>query len=248
MVSNKEMVTAQDLAGDLGLSVETIWKYTRERKIPFIELGNRRYRYNLSHVIRALDNSKINETKADYGKISNNFTYQDYLEYPAESGYQYEVLEGTLVKEPSPNVIHQRVSRRLQRILEFYFWEVDPEGEVFNAPLDITLSDINVVQPDIFYIPGIEKNIIKEKRIDGPPFLVVEILSPYNYRKDRVRKMQVYQEAHIKHYWLVNPEERTLECFALRDEVYAVIASGMEGDYVKHPQFTNLEIYLSKLW
>lgn len=38
-----------------------------------------------------------------------------------------------MIKDPSPNVIHQRVSRRLQRILEDYFWEVDPEGEIFKG-------------------------------------------------------------------------------------------------------------------
>jgi Uma2 family endonuclease len=154
--------------------------------------------------------------KKDQGTISNPikvFSYQDYLKLPEEPGYRYEVLEGMLVKDPSPNVIHQRVSRRLQRILEDYFLKVDSRGEIFDAPLDVTLGDITVVQPDLFYVSGEQKVIIKESRIDGPPTLIVEILSPSSGRKDRLQKMRIYQQAQVQHYWIVNPEEKTLECF-----------------------------------
>ena len=153
-----------------------------------------------------------------------------------------------LIKESSPNVVHQRVSRRLQRILEDYFGEVDPEGEIFGAPLDVTFHDITVVQPDLFYVPGELKRIVKDTRIDGPPALIVEILSPSSSRKDRLQKMRIYQGARVQHYWLVNPEEKTLECFSLRDDFYALVAAGMDEDVVEHPNFAGLSIALKALW
>ena len=216
MPENNNWITAQQLAEILDLSVETIWKYTRENKIPYIQLGNRQYRYNLDEIIENQENIKIKEKKQKY-KVNQskncdneeNITYQDYLKIPEEPGYQLEVLEGMLVKEPSPNIIHQRISRRLQRMLEDYFWEIDPEGEILNAPLDVTFNDTTVVQPDLIYITGNQQNLIKEKRIDGSPRLVVEIISPYSSRKDRIQKMNIYQKAKIKHYWLVNPEDKT---------------------------------------
>ena len=51
MAPEKELITAQALAKALDLSVETIWRYTRENKIPYIELGKRQYRYKLDEVI-----------------------------------------------------------------------------------------------------------------------------------------------------------------------------------------------------
>ncbi|MEW5922224.1 MAG: helix-turn-helix domain-containing protein [Bacillota bacterium] len=54
MSGDKELVTAQVLAEALDLSVETIWRYTREKKIPCVELGNKQYRYKLADVISAL--------------------------------------------------------------------------------------------------------------------------------------------------------------------------------------------------
>lgn len=249
MADEVELITAHALAGALDLSVETIWRYTREKTIPFIELGPRQYRYRLDEVIAALSGAAVREREAGYkSDAGKKLTYQDYLEMPEEPGCRFEILDGILVKEPSPNVPHQRVSRRLQRLLEDYFWKVDPRGEVLDAPLDTTLGDITVVQPDLLYVSGEQQNMVKETRIDGPPALVVEIISPTSRRKDRVQKMQIYQNAGVQHYWLVDPGEKTLECFSLREGLYALLAAGMDNDVVKHPEFAGLEVNLSVLW
>jgi Uma2 family endonuclease/predicted DNA-binding transcriptional regulator AlpA len=249
MALDKQLITAQALAEALDLSVETIWRYTRENKIPCVELGSRQYRYKLDDVIKALDGGIIRENTAPYEtEPVDKLTYQDYLDIPEEPGYRFEILDGMLIKEPSPNVMHQRASRRLQRILEDYFGEVDSEGEIFNAPLDVTPLEYNVVQPDIFYVAGQQQSIVKNTRIDGVPELLVEILSPSSRRKDRLQKMQIYQRAGVRHYWLVDPQEKTLECFAWHDGVYALVASGMDEDMVEHPNFKGLSIALKSLW
>lgn len=249
MAANKKLITAQVLADTLDLSVETIWRYTREKKIPCVELGSKQYRYELDDVIRALSDSTVQEKAAEYNtEPTKKLTYQDYLELPEEPGYRFEILDGMLIKEPSPNVMHQRVSLRLIRILEDFFWEAEPEGEVFIAPLDVTFGDFTVVQPDLFYVSGDQKQIVKDARIDGPPTLVVEVLSPSSSRKDRLHKLRIYQKAQVQHYWLVNPEEKTLECFSLQDGVYALVAAGMDDDVIEHPSFAGLLIALKNLW
>ncbi len=249
MNDNRELMTAHALADALNLAVDTIWRYTREKKIPFVELGSKQYRYRLADVMAALVGSTVQEKLVQYATDPvKKYTYQDYVELPEEPGCRFEVLEGVLVKEPSPNVMHQRVSRRLMRILEDYFWKADPEGEIFVAPLDVTFHDTTVVQPDIFYVSGEQSRIVKEMRVDGPPKLVVEVLSPSTGRKDRLQKLRIYQSNKVQHYWLVNPAEKTLECFSLRDGAYALVASGMDEDVVKHPEFSELVIPLKSLW
>ena len=246
---SKELITAQALAEILNLSVETIWRYTRENRIPCVELGSRQYRYKLDDVIKALSGDIVREKSVPYEtKPAKKLTYQDYLDIPEEPGCRFEILEGMLIKEPSPSVIHQRASRKLQRILEDYFAEVDPEGEIFDAPLDVTPLDFNVVQPDLFYVSGEQKLMVKDTRIDGAPALVVEVISPSSGRKDRLQKMGIYQKFQVQHYWLVDPQEKTLECFAWRDGVYAVVTSGMDEDTLEHPNFPGLSIALKSLW
>ena len=249
MPDKNEFITAHDLADSLNLSVDTIWRYTREKKIPYLELGPKQYRYQLTDVIHSLTKSTIYEKTTQYNSDTpKKYTYEDYLELPDQPGYRFEVLEGVLIKEPSPNVMHQRVSRRLQRIIEDYFWQADPEGELFDAPLDVTFLQINVVQPDLFYVSGDQKSIIKDTHINGAPKLIIEILSPSTSRKDRLKKLRIYQNAQVQHYWLVNPDEKTLECFSLREGIYAIIATGMDEDVVAHPDFTGLSIPLKELW
>lgn len=248
MKLSEDLITAQALAEALSLSVETVWRYTREHRIPFLELGNKQYRYRLSDVLGALSGARVGERHTDYKATDHKLTYRDYVQMPEEPGYRFEILDGMLIKEPAHIVVHQRVSRRLQRVLEDYFAVHDPNGEVFNAPLDVTLGDYTVVQPDIFYIAGGQEHQVLRERVDGPPMLVVEVLSPATRRKDRVRKLQIYQQAEVLHYWLVDPEEHTIECFSLRDGVYALVAGGAEEDVIEHPELSGLSIPLGRLW
>lgn len=237
----RQLLTAQELAAKLNLSVETIWRYTRQKRIPYVEVGLRQYRYDLDAVLAAMQvrNSKVSEEPAEY-RTEPVVTYQDYLKIPEEPGVRHEVIDGVLTKDPSPIVLHQRVSSRLQEKLRAYFKSVDPEGEVFDAPLDVVLSDITVVQPDLFYIAGKDKSALEQDYIFIAPKLVVEIISPSSARKDRLLKMKVYRDAGVEHYWLVDLESRIIEAYVLRDSNYVRIAGA--DDVFDHPDFPGLEI------
>ncbi len=132
MSDNKELITAQALAEALDLSVDTIWRYTRENKIPYIVIGNKNYRYNLTDVMRSLTSTKVQENAANYTEKESNekLTYQDYLLLPEDPGYRYEILDGILVKEPSPNVMHRRTFAQCYASAGFPSAAADP-GRLF---------------------------------------------------------------------------------------------------------------------
>jgi len=256
-MSEHTLITAQELADVLQLSVATIWRYTRTERIPYVQLPNGQYRYDLEKVMGHLDTggggqddaeaNSVCEARPEYitGKV---YTYGDYLRLPNEERYYYEILDGVLIREPAPYVHHQRVSRRLQRVLEDYFALRDPVGEVFNAPIDMTLSETNVIQPDLVYIPGESSGIIKEERIDGVPYLVVEVLSRWTRSKDRIRKRNVYEQMQVPHYWIVDPEDETIEAYALKDNAYVLRSSGLDAGEFTHPDFPGLAFDLAALW
>lgn len=245
----EKLLTAHELAEVLNLSVETIWRYTRQKKIPVIELGNKQYRYKKGAVLDALTagGELVREDRSIYSK-QGEYTYEDYLKLPDEPGYRYEVLEGFLVKEPSPSIHHQRVSRELEYQLKTFFDEFDPEGELFDAPLDVTLTDSNVVQPDILFVSSTRRDIMCKERIDGVCELVVEIISPSSRRKDRLQKMEIYRKAGIPHYWLVDPEDNLLEAFMLKEGNYLLVYTGGPGDKFTHPEFSGLDLDLDKVF
>jgi Uma2 family endonuclease len=244
-----KLITAHDLAAALDLSVDTIWRYTREEKIPCIRLSGNQYRYRLDEVVKALRSESARESRVDYGsEEGKRLTYNDYCTLPAETGYRLELFDGMLIREPSPKVAHQRVIPPLWKILETYFKIVDPGGEVFLAPLDVTLDQYNVVQPDLFYIPGDQMDIVEADKIAGAPELIVEVISTTSARKDRIIKMQLYQDAGVLHYFLVDTAAKTLECYFLHEGHYSRIAGGMDNDVVEYPQLEGLKIELGLLW
>jgi excisionase family DNA binding protein len=249
-----KLVTAQELAKMLKMSVETIWRYTRTHRIPFVELGKRKYRYDVDQVMRSLGLAApgpmpdaVRESSPQY-YTDKTYTYQDYLVLPDDGRHYYEILDGMLVREPAPNTHHQRVSRRLQHTLIDYFKNVDPDGEIFDAPINMTLSEINVLQPDLIYVPGAKSAIIEQQRINGPPHLVVEILSPSSGAKDRIRKRRIYERLHVPHYWIIDPGEVTIEAYVHQPNGYALCCAVCAGETFAHPDFPGLEIDTVGLW
>lgn len=243
----KQLLTAQELAQMLNLSVETIWRYTRENRIPAISLGNRQYRYDKEDVVQALlqrtsQAEQVQETKGLY--TTGAFTYDDYAKLADEPGYIVELIDGFFVKEPTPVVQHQRISRRLQRILEDYFLETNPHGEVFDAPLDVILSIHSTVQPDLIYIADTKK-LADSKFIEIVPELVVEVLSPSSRRKDRIRKLDLYRRHGIHHYWIVGPEDGILEAYKLQGTNYMLVIA--TDELFEHPDFPGLSFDVAEL-
>lgn len=245
----KKLLTAHELAEILSLSVDTVWRYTRQKKIPVVELGKKQYRYEKDAVQAALaaGGLPVKEEETVYAK-QGEYTYEDYFNLPEEPGYRYEILEGVLIKEPSPSTHHQRIASMLFRQLADFFDHFDPGGEIFFAPLDVTLTARNVLQPDLLYVSGARKEIIRAERIDGPCDLVVEIISPANRRKDRLQKLEIYRRAGIRHYWLADPGDNTLEAFMLKEEHYTLVFAGGPGDKFAHPTFPGLDLNLNKIF
>jgi Uma2 family endonuclease len=129
-----------------------------------------------------------------------------------------------------------------------YFRQLDPRGQVFAIPLDVVLDQDTVVQPDILYASGGQRDIFTETHVAGAPTLVVEILAPGSAAKNRVVKLPLYLKAGILHFWVVDPENRTMECMALQEGQYFMVAAGMENQRVRHLDFAGLVIDLGELW
>ena len=83
----------------------------------------------------------------------------------------------------------------------------------------------SVVEPDLLFISAERRHIVSERACEGPPDLVVEILSPSNPRHDLERKRELYARHGVPEYLILEPNEATV--MALADPI---ISAG-EGDY-----------------
>ena len=130
-------------------------------------------------------------------------TYEDYVRFP-DDRLRHEIIDGEHFVTPVPVTRHQRISRRLLYSLEDYL-QKHPIGEVFHAPFDVLLSEFDIVEPDLIYLSKARAYFLTEKNLQGPPDLVVEILSPGTRRRDERLKRDLYERVGVREYWLVDP-------------------------------------------
>jgi Uma2 family endonuclease len=160
---------------------------------------------------------------------------------------RYELIDGELEVTPAPAPRHQWVAGHLFFVLMGHVLERGL-GQLFFAPLDVILTDQDVVEPDIVYLTAEQLARVTERGVEEPPTLVVEILSPSTSRRDRTRKRELYERQGVPHCWLVDPKRCTLEEYKLRHGRYELVAS-LAGDAEVQPaHFPGLVIRLADVW
>jgi Uma2 family endonuclease len=151
-------------------------------------------------------------------KQAKKFTYSDYLSWNDEE--RWEIINGKAHNmTPAPARNHQSISVEL--LFQIRAQLKGKKCEVYHAPFDVRLplgnekeEEIeNIVQPDISVICDPVK--LDEKGCLGAPDLIIEIISPSTYRKDRMEKFFLYEQVGVKEYWLVSPDDKIGEVFIL---------------------------------
>lgn len=179
--------------------------------------------------------------------VNGTYTYADYLLWRFKE--QVELLRGKLFKmSPAPREIHQRVSMRLSGELYTFFKE--RTCRLYSAPFDVRLpmkgkgtadnQIYTIVQPDLCVVCDLEK--IDGRGCIGAPDLVVEILSPSNSRKDLKDKYEIYQEAGVPEYWIVDADDKAIYRYVLGGDIYIGLPPVSEGDVFCSKKFPEMEI------
>jgi Uma2 family endonuclease len=144
--------------------------------------------------------------------LSKTYSYADYFSWKIKE--RVELFMGKIFEmSPAPASTHQRISRNISTEL-INFLQKKP-CEVFYAPFDVRLErekednqTFTVVQPDICVICDVTK--VDERGCKGAPDLIVEILSPGNSIKEMKNKFELYQNAGVLEYWIVQPADKTI--------------------------------------
>jgi len=147
------------------------------------------------------------------------YTYADYALLP--EGAPYQLIGGKLVMTPAPNTYHQIISIRLE--LKFAnFVNEKNLGLVLDAPIDVYFGEKETYQPDIIFIAQDRFHVIEPARINGAPDMVVEILSPSTGYYDLKKKARTYARYGVKEYWIVDPEDKSIEVYKGQEEKFVL--------------------------
>ncbi len=150
---------------------------------------------------------------------------------------------------PTPSYYHQQiVSRLLARL--FTFVDQHKRGSVSVAPVDVVLSNENVVQPDLLFIASDRDHIITPNNVQGAPNLLIEVLSENNRRHDEVVKRRLYERYGVQEYWIVDPGLETVKIYRLIENAYGppVLLSLETGDALDTPLLPEFHIPLDDIF
>ncbi len=163
---------------------------------------------------------------------SLKYTHNDLLAMP-EDGKQREIIDGELYVTPSPVNRHQMILFNLT--LEFgKFLEAHPLGKLRFAPMDVILSEHDVLEPDLLLVLNEHQDVLQDW-VRGAPDLVVEILSPSTELRDRGIKMKAYARYGISEYWIVDPSAEVVEVYRLAPQGFQLAAKCAKDGVVDTP-------------
>jgi Uma2 family endonuclease len=160
----------------------------------------------------------------------SDYTYADVLEWSED--FRAEIIEGELFMMSPPVRKHQGISGGLY--LQIATFLKGKPCKVYAAPFGVRLyprkdhRDKTVLEPDISVICDSSK--LDDRGCNGAPDLIIEILSPSTKSKDTVRKFNLYLDAGVREYWIVDPDTETVQVYVLENGRYADTFYGIKPE------------------
>ncbi|NTW25868.1 MAG: Uma2 family endonuclease [Lentimicrobium sp.] len=186
-----------------------------------------------------------------FSEENKKHTYADYITWPENE--RWEIIEGVPYMQSAPKWQHQSISSELHRQISNYL--IDKPCRVFAAPFDLCMVEYNendddisnIVQPDIVIV--CDETKLRKTGYFGVPTLIIEISSPSTARLDRVVKFNKYEKAGVQEYWIIEPEGKYLNVFALQENKrYGRPEAYTEDDKVQLAVFPDLVINLKPVF
>lgn len=155
------------------------------------------------------DMSAVPRHPSDLGYAGLLMTADEYLAL-GETPERYELINGVVVMSPSPTPWHQHIVVEL--VGELYVLRKRLPGLMIFSDTDLRLGASKVYRPDVCaYRPGRLASV--PPRLDTPPDLVVEVLSPGSPPLDLITKRDDYEKFGVGEYWVIDPADGKVRCW-----------------------------------
>ena len=183
--------------------------------------------------------------------LDKTYTYADYFKWKFEE--RVELIKGKVFKmSPAPNRLHQEIAGYIHIRLGI-FLDGKP-CKVYTAPFDVRIPRklkndkeiITVLQPDVCVICDLSK--LDVRGCIGAPELVVEVLSPGNNARELKKKYDVYEEAGVREYWVVSPQDQWLRIYTLTDTRFVESPYYLAGDTATSAVLPGFSLNLTDLF
>ena len=161
---------------------------------------------------------------------ARRWTYAEYMRLPMSGTTRYEVIDDELAVTPAPTSWHQVVVANHMRVLGNFVYE-HALGRLLPSPVDVLFGEGDYLQPDVVFVRTDRDELVSERGIEGPPDLVIEILSASTVERDRGIKLERYRHFGVPEYWIVDLDARAVEVWRLAEAVEAPSVVGEGGTF-----------------
>ena len=158
-------------------------------------------------------------------RTRNRWTYAEFARLPSDGSERHEIIDGELYVTPSPSTRHQRVVTDIVTLLNGFISEHDL-GAFYSGPVDVLFQEGDYLAPDAVFVRSGRPELVSDRGIEGPPDLVVEVLSPSTGTRDRGLKRDRYRHFGVGAYWIVDPEARSIEVWGKADGYRDAVTHG----------------------
>ena len=150
-------------------------------------------------------------------------TFEEFL--TAYDGVHAEWVDGRVYVMSPGNTPQSRLTRFLTTVLQIWA-ETNDAGEALAPPLTVKLPG-SAREPDVFFVRKEDADRLQRTYYDGPPALVVEIISPDSVNVDRGEKFYEYEQGGVPEYWVIDPARKKADCWRLgADGTYEPVPLG----------------------
>jgi Uma2 family endonuclease len=175
------------------------------------------------------------------------YTYTDYLGW--DEDVRAEIIDGKLIMMAPPLRQHQGISRNL--LLKIGNFLEGKPCKIYAAPFGVRLfpqkdkNDDTVLEPDLVVV--YDQSKLDDRGCNGPPDMIVEILSSATAQRDMLVKFRKYLQAGVREYWIVDGGTKTIHVCVLHDNQYRVSVYG-EGQNAPISVLPGCEIDLKSVF
>lgn len=148
------------------------------------------------------------------------YTEDDYYSLPEE--IHAELINGQFYYQAAPNRLHQTILSELHTTINIYIKSKGGSCRVYPAPFAVKLFEDNstIVEPDISVI--CDRGKLTDRGCNGAPDWIIEIVSCSNSGHDYVRKLNLYMDAGVREYWIVDPKKERVIMYHLEKSEFTM--------------------------
>lgn len=172
------------------------------------------------------------------------YTEEDYYNLP--ENVRAELIDGKIYYMSAPSRIHQEILGFLFKKIAYHIDQKKGNCKIYPAPFAVKLNEDSeiIVEPDISVI--CDRNKLTDQGCTGAPDWIVEIISPSNPGHDYVRKLNLYADAGVREYWIVDPMDKTVSVYRLEEGSFRATSYTLQ-DRIKSNIYDDLYINFSEI-